>query len=386
MGWIFHNRKNKDGTQSIIYQVYYDGLMFPITTGVKAKKVKPFNGRIKGDIKGTFKLQAIESIILRSLQDAKSQIPHLTCDQVKARINLLMQGHTLQEGKVRVTLYDYWGNRITEHKRAKRVDSAEHHENSRKAVFKVIDREIFIDELSRNHLRLISEQLQEGRSTSTINGYFRDLRSIINIALADQLITINPFLGFKAPAMKPRKLVALTLEELQAFAKVKVRSKNQELVRDMAMFRYYCLGMRIKDQLLLTPKNLQGDILHYITSKTKKEFYFTLPPHSKKLVDKWKNNSRLFPVLKLGLTAAEEKREISNIRKAHRQALNKIAKAAGINKVIGTHTFRHSFNFINDHLTIAERQTGLGHSSITTTEKYNKKNPDLDNLVNQTKR
>jgi integrase/recombinase XerD len=385
MGWAFHNRINTDGTQAVVYQVNYLGERFTVLTGVKTKKVKTFSGRIKGDLRNTLKLQEIETIIITCLEDAKSQLPYWTEDQLKTRIRLLMQGNTYEDGRVRILLKKYWEERIDYYRQNNKLESARHNEGSLTAIFKFLPPSIHLDELTRKHLREIVDHLSPGRSSSSVAGYLRDLRALINIALLDEVIIKNPFIGFRLPKVQVKKDAGLTLEELKAFSKAPTNSKLQELIKDMAMFRYYSLGMRYRDQILLKPENLNGDILTYITSKNKKRFQFKLHPEAFRILEKWKSKPYLFPVLKKPPTPTELSNEMIIIFGTHNTILKKLAKRAGITKKISTHTFRHTFNYINDHLSLTERQTALGHSSQSTTENYSNKTPDLDHLINQIK-
>lgn len=383
MGWAFHNRINKDGSQAVVYQVYYNGETFSISTGVKTKKTTRFNGKVKGDLNATLKLSHIQTIILTSVQSAKSKLPYWTKNQLKSHIELLMQGHVVEEGKMRIYLFEFWSKRVVDYKKAGKFDSVQHNLNSQKAVFSILDKNIYLDEINKRHLRLLVEGLSINRSPSTVNGYMRDLRALINMALSDEIISTNPFFGFRLPTPRLKGQVALELDELRLFANAQIVTKHQELVRDMAMFRYYCLGMRIKDQVLLTHDNLKNDVLKYTTSKNKKEFEFRLSQEAIDIVNKWKCKNYLFPVLKTKLDNEALQYKMSLVRKSHSQALNKIAKKIGIDKKISTHTFRHTFNYINDQLTLKERQTALGHSSQSTTEKYNQRMPNFDHLITQ---
>jgi integrase len=388
MGWVFHNRKDKEGKQAIVYQVYYNGDMFPITTGVKIKKVKNFSGTIKGDTQKTVKLDAIKKIILEAVDQAKAQLPYWPIDHLKDHINNKMLGVDLKPGSSRKTLWDYWEAQIQIYKNGKQFSNVAHNENSRTAIFKVLDREIFMDQLTKKHMADIRDALSPRRSPSTINGYFRDLRVLIKKAFeVDEIINKNPLVGFKMPGMRRKTNVALTLEELQLFQKVEPLTEYQELVKDSSLFMYYCFGMRVTDMIMLTTKNIKGKTITYKTSKNKREFSFTMLPEAQKIVSRWKGDHFIFPYMNQKLKDQALPKKIALIRKSMRQTLNYMGKRAGITKKLGSHVFRHTWNFIQSaHLTLQERQRGLGHGSALTTEQYDKTMPVLDNLINQTKR
>lgn len=376
MGWVFHNRINKDGKRAVIYQVYYRGVMFPVSTGVKCKPSSFKKGIIKGSTRQTMLLDSIKTIILKAIDEGKSQLPFWTPEELHQYIKDRMAGHNELTGRTRHFLKEYWEDRIKYYKKANKLDTANHHSNSLKSVFKILHEETYIDQIKKSTLREIVEGLETGRSTSTLNGYFRDLRVIINLALNEEIIQIDPFKGFRLPSMKTRSNAALSWEELQLFKTVKVKTSYQELIRDMAMFRYYCLGMRIKDQLLLTTDNLDGNLLTYTTSKTKKFFSFSLPPECMEIIKKHKKGKKLFPVP-------------GNLTDAHRhmnKSLKRIASYAGIKKSVSTHTFRHTFASINANMNMNDLQNALGHGSAKTTEGYKKSITNQDHLINQTKR
>lgn len=388
MGWVFHNRKDKDGRQAIVYQVYYAGSMFPITTQVRIKHVKNFNGNIKGDTQKTVKLDAIKKIILESVDQAKAQLPYWPIDQLKEHIKNRIAGVETKDGKARKKLWDYWEDQIKLYKKGKQFNNVMHNENSRKAIFTVLNKDIFLDQLTKKHMVDIKDALSPGRSPSTINGYFRDLRVLIKKAFeVDEIIIKNPLTGFKIPGMKLKSNVALTLEELQLFKKVKPSTDYQELVKDSCLFMYYCFGMRVTDMITLSRDNIKGKTITYKASKNKREFSFTMLPEAQKIVNRWKGDHFIFPYLESKIKGQALTDKIFLIRKSMRQTLNYLGKKAGITKTLSPHVFRHTWNFIQSkHLTLTERQRGLGHGSALTTEKYDKTMPELNNLINKTRR
>lgn len=381
MGWAFHNRINGDGSQAVVYQVNYLGDRFTVSTGVKTKKIKSFRGKVKGDLRATLKLNQIETIILTCLEDAKARLPYWTTDQLKSRIQLLMQGNTYEDGKVRILLKNYWESRIQQYEEADKMESARHNKGSLTAIFKVLPESIHLDEINRMHLRKIVETLSVGRSSSSVAGYLRDLRALINIALLDEIIIKNPFLRFRLPKPQVKKESGLTLEELNDFAKVPTNTELQELVKEMSLFRYYCGGMRLRDQILLKPSNIKEGVLTYTTSKNKKDFTFELHSEAKRILNKWISSPFLFPVLKKRLTPQELTAEMLHIVRNHNRILNVLGKRAKIKKRISTHTFRHTFTYINDHLSTKEKQEVMGHSSPVTTENYSTPKIDLTQLI-----
>lgn len=387
MGWIFNTRVNKDGTQALMYQVKYRGDKFNILTGVKCKRKNFTNGRVKGALADVnIKLGDLERITLKAIEEGKAAFPQWTIEYLGLMIEARRNGSP-ETGKARFQLKDYWDKLLKVYTENKQRQHVRHNENSQLALFKFIDQDIYLDEITLDHLNYAKQKLLVGRSPSTVHGYFADLRIVIKDALVKKLIKDYPFLGFRMPPLRKKINIALTLAELRKFAKAKCSTPYMEMVRDMAMFRYYCLGMRIGDQLRLTKANIKGEYIDYWTHKNTHHFFYKMKPQALKIIKKYiSKHHYIFPILNPKFDEEEQEHQIELIRKSFRQTLYWIAKAAGIDKPINNHVFRHTWNFINSgHMDLETRRGGLGHKKQSTTEDYDRTMPNLDKVAKGTK-
>ena len=148
-------------------------------------------------------------------------------------------------------------------------------------------------------------------------------------------------------------------------------------VRNAFLFSFYNAGIRISDILLMTWDNIKDDRLVYTMYKTNKAHSLKLKKKPLEILEKYKGNddSYIFPFF-------SDRFDYSDPMFMHNQIgaktalinkyLKEIAKKAGVNKKVTTHTARHSFADIARQKTdnIYNLSKTLGHSSIKITEAY----------------
>lgn len=379
MGYIFHSKVNNEGEQQVLYKFSYQAKPIIISTGIHVKKAN--FSKLKGETKS--KLAKIESIILDSRLEAENQVPPKNPTELKQIILLRVEGRTTKGGVARITIKEAWQNRIDYFERAKKSSSCRHNIDSMRVVMGLLSN-MYVDEITMDHIKQLRQELLIGRSSASVAGYLRDLRAAIISVVGKGN---SPFIGVSLPKADKKKNVALTWEEFQKMRMGPFRTREQELSMDMFVFRYYCLGMRIKDQLLLRrdqivevwDHKLERNVhrLIYTTHKTKKPFDFKLPEECLGILEKYPNGKYVFPIMNT------PKATVHNVISAMNKSIKKVAKYAGIKKTISTHSARHTFAFINQNKGLLFLQKAFDHEIPQTTQGYVESLNNQDNLMEE---
>jgi integrase/recombinase XerD len=223
-------------------------------------------------------------------------------------------------------------------------------------------------------------------SLTTVGIYLRSLRAIINEATeAGMLRNFDyPFGKSKYQIPKGNNVKkALQKKEINKIVNYQPKNKFEEKAKDFWLFSYYANGMNITDILKLKFKNLDGDKFVFFRSKTinilkgdPKPITVFITPPLKKIIAKWKNNSKkpndyIFPFLQADIDAVEEKRIIQNFTRFINQHLKNITNNLKMSN-ISTYTARHSYAtaILNLGGNVKLISDNLGHNSLQTTEQY----------------
>lgn len=167
----------------------------------------------------------------------------------------------------------------------------------------------------------------------------------------------------------------LTVEEIQRIMEViDLSTPEGHRNRAMAEVMYGC-GLRVSELVTLRISNLFfDDGFIKVVGKGNKERLIPIGATAMKMVNLYVNGKRKELKIKKG----EEDYVFLNRRGAHltREMVFMLVKkwvtAAGIDKTVSPHTFRHSFatHLIEGGADLRAVQEMLGHESITTTEIY----------------
>ena len=154
--------------------------------------------------------------------------------------------------------------------------------------------------------------------------------------------------------------------------------------RDMWLFSFYCNGMNMVDIFNLKWKNIKNGFLYFIREKTKHtsrqvhQIEIFLVPQAVEIIDKWANQGRrkkdryIFPVFD---ETMDEEAKLQANRIAVRLVndnMKTITNKLGIQNHVTTFVARHTWATIlmRNNVPVSFISKGLGHTSISTTEKY----------------
>lgn len=210
-------------------------------------------------------------------------------------------------------------------------------------------------------------------TNNTVMKHMERLRKIINIAVKNNWISVNPLDKFERKIVQ-RDRECLDNEELQTLKQIKLSSPAHNIVRDKLIFSCYT-GLAYADMERLNGScihNAEGGVVWLeMTRKktlhtTEKKFHVLLLPDALALIDKYKNHPMS---LKNGTIFPPYSNQVTN------RYLKEIAKISNIKKELTYHIARHTFATtvtLDNGVPMESVSHMLGHSSIRTTQIYSK--------------
>lgn len=203
---------------------------------------------------------------------------------------------------------------------------------------------------------------------NTANKYCKNLKKIVQFALDNHWIEVNPFQGIKFSAT-PTNREFLTEKELSAIMNKEFEIERLNVVRDIFIF-CALTGLAFCDVTALKPEHISIDDdgnywIHKAREKTNNMCNIPYLETARLIADKYKEHPTcvakgvVLPVL-------------SNQRM--NSYLREIADCCGIKKKLTTHIARHSFACLAlaNGVSMEVIAKMLGHSDIKTTKIYAK--------------
>lgn len=232
-----------------------------------------------------------------------------------------------------------------------------------------------------------SWMLKEEKSITTVGIYLRSLRTLINNAISEGLLTqqFYPFgkKRYEIPTSNNLKK-ALTLKDISKIYNFKNSTNSRdEMAKDHWIFMYLSNGMNVKDMTLLTYSCIKGDILEFIRAKTVRTkrkvepIRVVLTDDIKAIIRKWGTKNKaphnfIFPILEEGITPERERQLIKQFTQFINKHMKSIAEELEIKSDVNTYSARHSFSTVLQRSGVSTEfiSEALGHSSVKTTANY----------------
>lgn len=265
---------------------------------------------------------------------------------------------------------------------------------------KKYSKSLTFDEITESFLKGYENwMIEDGNSLTTVGIYLRALRTLVNEA--KQLKVINeeqyPFGKWKYQIPSGRNIKkALSLSDIEKIYNYPAYpGSSEEKAKDFWLFSYMVNGLNMKDIAKLTYKNIEGDKLIFIRSKTKRTTRQNQKPivaiiidDAKRIIEKWgvkppNPESYIFTILPNKVISPQREYElIKQFIKNINKWIRRLAIKVGIDKDVTTYTARHSFSTILKRSGASTEyiSEALGHSNLQTTENY------LDSFEDNVKR
>jgi len=204
----------------------------------------------------------------------------------------------------------------------------------------------FKDFSYRNLLELEKSMCITGISINGMGVYFRSLRTIFNMAINEDLISVEwyPFRKYKIRKEKTSPRV-LSKAELKTYFNWNIPASHPEYnFWNIGKLLFMLRGINITDLLLLSETNLKNDRIFYRRCKTGKLYSIKLNNDIKEVLFQFTSTSTLLGLVEL--KDMNNSRRIENLvqrRKVINHHLTKIGKLLGLREKLTTYVFRYSY-------------------------------------------
>ena len=227
-----------------------------------------------------------------------------------------------------------------------------------------VDAKIKVCNVTKQFCEKVLNEIEKAEiGQTTKKHYFARFQFILNHAVKDELIVVNPATAIEnKPMQNVAEKVYLTESELKEFAKVETANDMEQLIKDAFLFSALT-GLRFSDIKRITADNIEetadGVRLKIETKKTKKYISFVLSPESTEIL-----KSRLTDGIIFDLPTEVYTNKL----------LKRLSEKTCINKHLTFHSARHTFAtlLLTKGADLYTVSTLLGHSNISTTQVYAK--------------
>ena len=271
----------------------------------------------------------------------------------------------------------------------KRHQSFYTHKNAKVAIDKVEafvgSRTLPVKNVTTEYLEAFETFLKDeyDNAPNTINKNFRPIKAVIQKALKNHLIGINPLANFEgAKRAKAKPKTKLSIKQIHALEALELdKGSNLWHARNYFMFSFYSGGIRFGDVCGLKWSDIKDGTLVYQMNKNDKVFNIELNQHQQAILDAYAVNRQpdgfIFNLLnnhKDYSDAATLRKKISSKNALVNKWLKRLAKMVDPPiKGISFHIARHSFaqHAVSEKdLSVYELMQALRHSNVETTQQY----------------
>jgi integrase/recombinase XerD len=234
------------------------------------------------------------------------------------------------------------------------------------------DGDICFDNLDQEKLRrLENHMIDRGNTANTRHKKFKFYSSFFNKAIQEGLtISRNPFMIYEIKTEKTYK-EKLTKQEIQLLEEAELKGRYND-VRNLALFSYYCKGMRFENCVTARWAQIKGERIYFQLVKSNKPLSVKVHKKLQSILDQYPVDNYIFPFIKTELKGVERTKQLDSINTLVNRYLKEIIQELGIKKKISFHNFRHAvaYNMKKKGLSTDEIKDHLGHSRVTVTEQY----------------
>lgn len=247
-----------------------------------------------------------------------------------------------------------------------------------------------IQDINYPTLRKFLNQVYPGRKRSSVGRLISTLRTFFHFLEREELILRNPAEALLYPKFERKLPTFLTKEEAACLVEEPsrpVEGKREEFpelkARDRAILELlYASGLRVSELVSLNRDNVRLDLtVVRVMGKGRKERVVPFGQYAKRaLIEhlEWQKRK--------GLSKKDDPLFTNRLGKRLtdrmvRKLIERYTRTSGIPKRVGPHTLRHSFatHLLEGGADIRGIQELLGHSSLSTTQRYTHLN--LDRLM-----
>lgn len=378
-------RMKRDNTYPIKLTIYFDGHKKRYSTGISVTEIQweKLNSKVSKEKSVKEIKDNLEAIIGKAKTIIKNDIPEFSFEAFER----LYKSRKSDLNNVFISHSNY----IDRLKEENRLGSAFSFKSSLYSLKEFVNKEeLRFDEITVDFLRKYEKyMLAKGKSLTTVGVYLRNLRTLFNQAISNNIVKESKYPFGKTKYQIPSGVnvkKALEKNDIIKIFKYEAEDMSYEaLAKDIWIFSYLCSGINICDILRLKDENLVETRIIFIRKKTSgssrrnhlKPVLVRRNPAINAIIKKWRtlpSNSgpHIFPILNGVEDQEKEYLIIKQFTKLVNKHMNKIAKEVGIDKKVTTYTARHSFATILKRAgaPIEYISESLGHSNLKVTENY----------------
>lgn len=210
-------------------------------------------------------------------------------------------------------------------------------------------------------------------SKNARNIHLRNIRSVFNEAIDEEITHFYPFRKFKIREQETPKR-SLTVEQLRELFSYPVEGFMQKYL-DMFKLIFCLIGINTVDLLALTPKNVKEGRIMYNRAKTGRLYDIKLEPEAEEIIERYKGENHLLMFLDNYTNYRDFARRINkNLKRIGDTKIGKQGKKtiSPIFPQISTYWARHSWATIAASLDIPKETiaAALGHGGNSVTDIY----------------
>lgn len=365
--------------------------LFPIKIRVTYRRERKYYSTGKAiDEKGWV---ALPNARTRTAADMREEIQDSFDSVKRVVVGLIKEGaFSLDSLDLRVgrsvsgTLNQAFQSKIAELSAESRAGSELYYKNVLSSINRFKGNSIKFQSITPEWLRKYEKWLLDSKLTySSVGMYMRAIRAMVNVAIADGSMkkADYPFgpTKYVIPTGDSRN-IALKLSDIKRVIDYTDGLETTERYRDLWFLSYLLNGINIGDLIKLKDSNFWNGEVRWYRTKTirttnkKRELIAVVTPEITAIINRWgvpgrKRDDYIFPYLKGGETAMQEKKIILDVVKRINNKMKLIAKALEMPEFT-TYSARHSFATILKRAgaNIAYISESLGHPDVKTTEHY----------------
>ena len=248
-----------------------------------------------------------------------------------------------------------------------------------------LGKDILLSEIDADLIKKFEIRLKkESVSYNTISFYMRNLRSVYNKAIKENLIEAqmeNPFVDVPKlmQVTVKRALPASDMQRVLHFDFSLCRTARQEqrfrMAQRLFLFSFYTRGMCFIDIAYLRKQNIQHNVIRYYRQKTGRMIEVKVTAEIRNIIDSFAEETSdspyVFPIIKTELSKKARIQYEAALRMQNSR-LQQMAEIAGVQRKITMHVARHSWASIGrqNNLPLSVISECLGHSDERVTAIY----------------
>ena len=221
------------------------------------------------------------------------------------------------------------------------------------------------EDITPDFLRQYDADMEkQGLSLNTRSLYIRELRSVFNAALDEELTLYNPFRKYKLHFEETRKR-SLSVERLRAFFNSEPQPRLR-IYRDIFKLMFFLIGINIKDLTMLKATDYADGRIKYHRAKTGRLYDIKVEPEAAAIIERYRASDGFLLDLHTRQIYTNFSKKINiNIKKFE-------YNGEVVCPEISTYYARHTWATIAASLDIPKETiaAALGHGSKTVTDIY----------------